>query len=715
MIHDAINADAEWITHEINFDRDPQIQLRREWLLTNGTGTYAMGTAIGVNTRRYHGLLVAAARQPVGRIMALNQMLEQWWPADGAGQTPIEFSSGLFRDSEGKEVFAPQGHAYLESFKRGLSVQWQYRHKDFRFTRELFLHWHEHAATIRYRLQTVPGGFGGRLRLSPMLTLRDFHAVRGKEESGAFAVEADSQLLIVRRGEVSVTMASESGRFVEDPKWWYGQHYPVETGRGQEDTEDLFVPGGFEWDLPDGFEQEILLSVQFGSEPASPQCDMSKRRNRLTPHLRCLWTGPTDGDEELWSSIAFSAEKAASVKRALVLAADDFIAERQIGGETLSTVLAGYPWFADWGRDTFVSLGGLLLATGRFDEARATLRVFAGAIRNGLIPNRFDDYDDSVTAAHYNTVDASLWFINAALQYRHATGDLAVWDEWLCAACNRIIDAYLKGTDHGIRAAGDGLITAGSPKTQLTWMDAACDGQVLTARPGKAVEINALWHNALMGMSELLAESDTKTATHYRKLAKRIKRSFIKVFWDDELGHLRDYVWVAGCGAEHVDRSLRPNQILVASLAHSPLPRTKQQLVVEMVKAKLLTPFGLRTLPVDHPDYHPHYAGPQSQRDAAYHQGTIWPWLIGPYAEAVLRVGRFSQPARQEALRAMLPLLEMVLGRGPYGSVGQLHEIHEAESPHRPVGCMAQAWSVAEVLRVVRLIERGTSDCPSGS
>jgi len=306
-------------------------------------------------------------------------------------------------------------------------------------------------------------------------------------------------------------------------------------------------------------------------------------------------------------------------------------------------------------------------------------------------------------------VDASLWFIHAAMEYHTASGDDESWNDWLADAIKSIIEAYLRGTQGAgsqIRMAGDGLITAGDANTQLTWMDAKCDGVVFTPRQGKAVEINALWFHALTGMGERLATSDKRTSEHYKKLSSRVRRAFAKVFWDDELGYLRDHVWINDEGEEVADRSMRPNQVIAAAVEYSPMPRTKLTTMLKNVKAKLLTPFGLRTLPDDDKHYHPHYRGPQMQRDEAYHQGTVWPWLIGPYAEGVLRVGQFTDEAKSEARQTIVPLLEQLRGEGAFASLGQLHEIHEAAPPHHPAGTMAQAWSVAQVIRVLTLIEK---------
>ncbi len=670
----------QWVTHRLDKSGDGSALGEREWLLANGTGGYAMGTAAGVNTRRYHGLLVGATRPPVGRVVALSQMLERL-TLHGSGKTEstIEWATNLFRGDAGQALRVPDGLALLREFRKGLSVAWTWRAAGVTFSRELFLHWREQAVTLRYTVSglTTPA----TLHLHPMLTLRDFHAMRHGAADAKLNAEAGEGRMTVRDGALAVTLACPGSTVQLQSDWWLRLWYPRDAERGQEDLEDYFLPGRFDVALKPGGEATVLLTAALGVRPVAPQPTSDRRAAHLAPIVAPLGASDPSG-------------------RMLAIASDDFIVERHLHDEKLSTILAGYPWFADWGRDTFIALPGLMLATGRFDEARGTLRVFAEAIRDGLVPNRFDDYDDA--AAHYNTVDASLWFIHAALEYVRISGDRAAWDAWLAASVIQVLDAYINGTRYDIAMTGDGLITAGSPQTQLTWMDAACAGTVFTPRHGKAVEINALWYQALLGTAALIAEHDARTADHYERLAGRAKRAFAKVFWDERLDYLRDHVWTDANGVEHADTSLRPNQIFALSLPNSPLPLTKQRRVLDVLRDKLLTPFGLRTLPRDALSYHGRYAGPQFERDKAYHQGTVWPWLIGPYVEAVLRVGQFKPPAVTEARQAIQPLLNFLTGPG----LGQLHEIHEAEPPHRPVGCIAQAWSVAEVIRALTLVRQ---------
>ena len=664
-----------WMSHRIDIEGDPSRYAQHEWLLTNGTGSYAMGTVPAINSRRYHALFVATTRPPVGRIAGLNQVLERLLvdPDDDGGA--IQFTTCAFRAGDAVR-YEPRGFDLLETFEKGLDVSWTYRAGDIELVRSLQLHWKRQAATVRYRLRGLDRG---RLELHPMLTLRDFHALLQENDSTPIDVAARSTQVVVTRGGIAMCLSVAGASFeASSPsaRWWHRIHYPIETQRGQADQEDWFVPGRFVVDLEGGDEHVIELAIALGEDVAAPEEDARRA------HLETLQV-PGDPDR----------------RRLLAAAADDFVVDRKLGHRTLSTILAGYPWFADWGRDTFIALPGILLATGRYDEARSTLEAFAEAIDDGLVPNCFDDYDDK--AAHYNTVDASLWFIHAALEYVTISGDRASWKAWLRDAVGRIIDAYIKGTSFDIAMTGDCLISAGSPSTQLTWMDAAHEGRAFTPRPGKTVEINALWHHALLGTAALIADDDARTADHYQRLGSRIRRAFNKLFWNDEVGGLYDHHYVDSSGDEHLDVSVRPNQVIAVAVAHSPLPRTKQRQVIRHVRDRLLVPWGLRTLPPDDPSYHGAYHGPAAQRDEAYHQGTVWPWLIGPYAEAVLRAGQFKEPAVAEARRAIEPLLEFMETDG----LGQLNEIHEADEPHHPVGCIAQAWSVAAVLRVLHLIE----------
>jgi len=367
----------------------------------------------------------------------------------------------------------------------------------------------------------------------------------------------------------------------------------------------------------------------------------------------------------------------------LARAANDFVVSRKApDGREGTSIIAGYPWFADWGRDTMIALPGLLLVTGRFEQARQVLSVFAEYVSDGMIPNRFDDYTNE---PHYNTVDASLWFVHACFEYLRHSKDSATFEKSLKPACRAILDGYRRGTRFKIRMdESDGLITQGDAHTQLTWMDAKMGDIAFTPRQGKPVEINALWYHALV----LMGEND---------LASRVRENFSKAFWISPFRGLADVVEGDGKSGYKRDNSIRPNQIFAASLPNSPLTREQQHAVVEVVRRELLTPVGLRSLARSDPKYRGRYTGNQFERDRAYHNGTIWAWLIGGFLEAHLRVHDRSEESLAQARRWLSPLIDHL---EEHACIGQISEIFEADDPHRAVGCCAQAWSVAEVLRL---------------
>jgi predicted glycogen debranching enzyme len=391
----------------------------------------------------------------------------------------------------------------------------------------------------------------------------------------------------------------------------------------------------------------------------------------------------------------------------LYIAADQFIATRQqnqqrptepgsktAAKEKKTTILAGFPWFADWGRDAFVSLPGLLLLTGKLEEAESVLVTFANTAADGLIPNHFDD---NTNVAYFNSIDASLWFIHAAFQYYYAGGNKETFNRQLLPIIRWIIESYHNGTRFDTRADVDGLITSGNEETQLTWMDAKYNGTVFTPRHGKAVEINALWYNGLCYMAQFYADDDIEAAKHYHSMADKAEAGFIKAFTNEITGYLNDCIRPDGS----IDASLRPNQIFAVSLPFSPLPLEWQKKVVDTVQEKLLTPYGLRTLESSDARYKGQYTGPPAQRDEAYHQGTVWPYLMGPFIESYLKVNDFSNDSRQKAAEFIEPLMRHLTEDA---CLGQISEIFDGDAPHRPRGCVAQAWSIAELIRAYHLI-----------
>jgi predicted glycogen debranching enzyme len=459
-------------------------------------------------------------------------------------------------------------------------------------------------------------------------------------------------------------VAADAGAFEPAADWWYGHVYPIEADRGLDDAEDLFTPGRFVTEAPAG-KVRLTIWASIDPEPAAalPDWDVELR------HVR-----EARGDFALPGG-----QYTTPAVRRLVRAASDFVVDRRAtDGSAGTTVIAGYPWFADWGRDTFIALPGLLLTTGRFEQARQVLTVFGQYVDGGMIPNRFDDYTG---APHYNTVDASLWYVHAAFEYARLSGDKGTFGKVLRPACRKIVDGYRDGTGrYGIKMdPADGLIAQGDATTQLTWMDAKCGDHAFTPRQGKPVEINALWYHALVLMGD-------------HELAAKVATGFRAAYWLGSSRGLADGITDDG----RRDEKLRPNQIFAVSLPNSPLDAEQQAAVVEVVRKELLTPVGLRTLARNDPAYRGAYRGPQYQRDEAYHNGTIWPWPIGAFLSAYLRVHGRSNEAVDQCREWLRPLLD----HSEEDCLGQVAEIFEADEPHRPVGCCAQAWSVAEVLRL---------------
>jgi predicted glycogen debranching enzyme len=467
------------------------------------------------------------------------------------------------------------------------------------------------------------------------------------------------------------------GFFEEKPEWWFNFVYRIDRERGQDFSEDLFCPGVIKYRIDSPTRIILWASVSRDYKQWGVLPDIEQTVRKLHEHHKLI-TIAANGDETL---------------ARLYQAADQFVVKRNTQDAIRTTILAGYPWFSDWGRDAFISLPGLLLATRRFDEAKSVMLTFAGAVSEGMIPNCFDDYGGG---AHFNSVDASLWFINAAFGYLAASGDIETFKKELLGTIISIIDFYRRGTRFGIHADVDGLITAGDISTQLTWMDAKYDGVVFTPRHGKCVEVNALWYNALSQLNQFYDE-EGETDRGLKVEIDKVKRNFCRLFWNEEWGWLNDCILPDGTS----DATLRPNQIFAVSLPFSPLTAGQQKAVVDIVEKKLLTLFGLRTLSPDDRRYRGVYTGPQSERDAAYHQGTVWPYLMGAFVESYLKVNNFSRKSKSKAASFIEPLLKHLTNDG---CLGQVSEIFDGEPPHKPKGCFAQAWSVGELIRAYLLV-----------
>jgi predicted glycogen debranching enzyme len=618
--------------------------LSQEWLLTNGIGAYSSSSIVGCNRRRYHGLLVAATLPPVGRIVALSRIGEIL-KVDGS-DVIHELGVNQFANN-----FHPRGDRYLKQFQTGDIAQWDYDMEGVKITKQVQLLWKRNVVGVRYIVDPAKHS-RVQMQIVPFAALRDFHSLRHSGDA-SMNVKCDPHHVSVSENNQVLHLHCDDCEFIEARDWWRGHFYAIEAERGQDCFEDLFTPGRFTIEI-------------------------------TKPTTFTLWASTENVESFDWDNELRTRQAAAGPRPArsptiekLHHAAADFIVDRKCpDGSMGTTVMAGYPWFADWGRDTMISLPGLFLHTRRVAEAGNVLKVFADYVSEGMIPNRFDDYTNEPS---YNTVDASLWFIHACFEFLKAGGDSQLFEQKLLPACRAIVEGYSKGTRFHIRMDEDGLITQGDASTQLTWMDAKCNDVTFTPRQGKAVEINALWYNALK-----LIKNET--------LAAKVKESFIKAFWISPFRGLADCV---NGGVR--DAKIRPNQIFAASLPHSPLNEEQQQAVVEVVRRELLTPFGLRTLSPSDPQFHGKYTGNQFQRDGAYHNGTIWPWLIGAFLEAYLKTHQRSEAAIAQVKSWLTPLLDAMEHQG---CIGQIAEIHEADPPHRPVGCFAQAWSIAEVLRI---------------
>lgn len=697
--------------------------MRTEWVLANGLGGFAMGTAAGVPLRRYHGWLLPASRPPVGRVMALTGAAETLVLLPGAAggdEQRIDLSCFRFGGATGG-VLHPRGLDHFQRFERDPAAgvcRWSYVFGPVRIVRELTLVHGVNAAIVRYRVRT--GGHAARLELRPLVALRDFHGPLLGEpfHAGRFTHKprTGGVHLTAENHHLTLSGAGAAWTFDEDPQWWRNFEYLREAERGLEAHEDLYSPG--------------LLAATLPSFPAVSGDDLE----HVVDLAAAYWRAPGEGIGAARPMLgapgeAFEAAKGRArtlvaaaesthrnmpesdraAMRRLVLAADQFVVKRELPGPggtvaQSESVIAGYPWFGDWGRDTCIAIPGLLIATGRLAEAGRVLETFARLVRRGLVPNCFDD---ATGEPQYNTADGSLWYLHAACAYARAGG---AFGPAITSACLDIADSYRSGTDFGIRVDEDGLVVAVSAGQALTWMDAKRDGVVFTPRMGKPIELQALWYSGLLELADVLEEKDRGRARELRQSAERCGASIRSLFWDPARGFLADVVGVD----RGADWSLRPNQIFAASQPFSPLTPEQRRSVVAVVRDRLLTPMGLKTLDASDGRYQPKYRGTLFERDRAYHNGTAWPWLIGAYVRAVLKVGADagdSRTAASEARAALATLLDYPrMGAAP----GTIPEIFDAEAPpggvQRGEGCMAQAWSVAEVIGAMAAIwahERG--------
>jgi predicted glycogen debranching enzyme len=647
-------------------DKSLDALLEREWSLTNTRGGFASGSLIGCHTRRYHSLLIGTLQPPANRIAALSNCLET---LTFGGQS-LSLSSFEF-----DRTIHPDGFKHLLEFRKDNGVHFEYQTDVANLTKSVYLLPDSDIVALVYDFTAVFEPFDFTLR--PFAAMRDFHSLQ-TSQNPLHAVWNGRELQIVNDHIPDTQLLLYAGdmAYEQNPQWWHRFFYRTEKARGQDCFEDLWSPGEYKIRL-EGPQRLILWAGLFDlDEPA-----VALEHMELESVIDALALTEKDALRGF--------ETRDTVSRKLLKAADQFIIERSIDGKPTPSILAGFPWFLDWGRDTFIALEGLCLCSGRAEDAWGVLKTFAGAVSEGMIPNRFDDYG---SAPHYNSIDASMWFVHAAFRYLAQTRDRVNFAQVLLPAVTRIIDAYRNGTRFEIHADSDGLISGGDVHTQLTWMDAKFGGIAFTPRYGKAVEINALWYSNLCGLADYYKNENADQAEHFSQLADQVRYNFRQIFWNDRTGYLNDCVLPTG----KPDTSLRPNQVYAVSLPYSPLTIDQQKKVIEIVESQLLAPYGLRTLNMADPRYKSRCTGPQGQRDAAYHQGTVWAYLIGPFIEGYLKVHNFDPTAKRRGRSFLAKLLEHMDCDGCLGSIS---EIFDADPPHEPRGAFAQAWSVAEVFR----------------
>lgn len=631
---------------------------QHEYLETNGLGGWSSSSIIGAHTRRYHGLLVAATKPPTERTVLLSKLDETIIINDEKSELGV--------NDYGK-VIHPNGNQYLKSFTKELFPQWIYEVKGVQLKKTIAMIHGENTIVLIYDVLKATRPF--TMELLPLMAARFYHSLQHAGEQMHWDVDFDNGTFHNKPdGVLDVYINIPGSSYRHQPKWFNNFNYEVEKYRGQDFTEDLFNHGTFTVQLNKGDSLGIIISAgnANGRDAHSLMAKESLRRQSLL--------NDQPDDETL---------------QALILAADQFIVRR---GEDLKTVIAGYHWFTDWGRDTMISLPGLCLSTGRFDDAKKILSAFAKVVDQGMLPNRFQDNGE---APEYNNVDGTLWYFIAVHKYLKATNDVLFVMNEILPVLKDIIEWHQKGTRYNIHETEDGLLYSGEEGVQLTWMDAKVGEWVVTPRTGKAVEIQALWYNALRIHEELLSLNKEKMeAAIIAKKAATVKTNFLQHFWNTEDNYLYDVI-----DRDGKDKSLRPNQLFAISLPYPVIDGKHGKAVLKVVEEKLYTPVGLRSLPADDSRYISIYGGDAMHRDSSYHQGTVWSWLLGPYIDSLMKVEGRSQKAKAQKV---IDAFRYHLNEGCIGSVS---EIFDADAPHHPRGCVAQAWAVAEVLRVMKEYE----------
>ena len=651
----------------MRFERDVctdlEAALQREWLETNGLGGFASSTIAGLNTRRYHALLTAATRPPVGRLCLLAKVEETF----ACGDERYELSANQYPGA-----VHPQGFRYLKEFRLDPFPIFVYEAGGAQIIKSVFMIAGENSTVVQYELRDESGQGGGcRLQVRPLIACRDYHATAHENGQIRADYESEANLLCLTpyADMPALYLAHDAEAVTPEGHWYRNFEYREERERGLDFSEDLFQPLALHFDLRPGRRVSVIASTEPRDVWRAEDYREGEivRRQQVAARRPLPDASPEDGE----------------LLGRLTLAADQFIVARGAG----KSVIAGYHWFSDWGRDTMIALPGLMYVTDA-TVARSILLEFARHASRGMLPNRFPDAGEE---PEYNTVDATLWFFEAVRALAARSGDYDFVHENLYTTLVEMVDWHVRGTRYDIKVDVDGLLAGGVEGAQLTWMDAKVGDYVVTPRRGKPVEIQALWYNALRTMADFARRfGDEGRASQYAEMATRARQSFNEQFWYEEGGYLYDVI-----DGGFYDRSLRPNQILAVSLPHTMLAPERARVVVETVERQLLTPYGLRSLARNEAPYRPIYLGDSYQRDTAYHQGTVWAWMMGPFITAYVKVNGRDEASQRAARRLLAGFGEHLWEAG----LGQVSEIFDADPPHTPRGCIAQAWSVAELLR----------------
>jgi predicted glycogen debranching enzyme len=644
--------------------------IQYEWLETNGLGGWSSSSIIHAHTRRYHGLLVAATKPPTERTVLLSKLDETIVVDDKR----MELGCNLYTG----DVISPNGNQFLKSFTKGLFPEWVYEAEGIQLKKTIAMLHGENTVVILYDVIKASKIF--TLELLPLMAARFYHSLQhaGPQmhwdagfENNTFHNQPD--------GNLNLYINVPNSSYRHTPRWFYNFKYSVEEYRGLEFTEDLFNHGIISVQLKKGDSIGIIISTE---NPAGRKAHQLFKK-----------------EKERREALLKEQPKDETIQQ-LILAADQFIVKRDIklsessqvhsSGESFerATIIAGYHWFTDWGRDTMISLPGLCLSTGRFEDAKKIIAAFAKTVSTGMLPNRFQDNGEE---PEYNNVDGTLWYFIAVYKYLQTTNDKKFVLNEILPVLKEIIDWHFKGTRYNIHVDEDGLLFAGEKGQQLTWMDARIGAWVVTPRMGKPVEIQALWFNALSIYAALLKLNNEKdVAKEFELKSEKAKSSFNNLFWFDKGNYLYDVIDENG----NADTTLRPNQLFAISLPFALIEGDKAKTVLKIVEEKLYTPVGLRSLPIDDEHYVHQYGGNQWHRDSSYHEGTVWSWLLGTYVDALVKVKSEKQKIKKVIESFKYHLTE--------GCIGSVSEIFDADAPHHPRGCIAQAWGVAEVLRVMK-------------